>query len=449
MSVLAILLAIAGGSLLFLLTGLFFRRPGPAIALLLLFEVGNAALITPGFAIGGVHVYLQDLFTVALFFAAIARIYAATELAMPPKALIAVIGLLLLGLARGIVTLGLQVAVNDDRELLQMLSAAIFFATFPITPSLIRAFRNWLLAAATFLSISAFVYWGRHGFATFTTSGTRALDGLQALIVLTATIVVFVFPPTRKPLVRWVVPVVGVLVVLLSTQRTVWAAGFVACVVLLLARQRHQNTGSTFTRRFLLVAAGAVVLVVVFFGPTGIRTDVTAGYQQTSVSQPSTFSWRIQGWSIILNRQIAGPTSDLLIGSPSGTTNTRIIGGQVTNAPVHSEYLESLTHTGLAGVALLLYLCLSCIGRIRRKLRTSDPFIAEGAVLFLSLLALDMIYFVGYSEGAFVGLLLGLACGFAAHVRHAHAYQSPVHETTYLPALTKRPLPQATSLAPD
>jgi hypothetical protein len=45
-------------------------------------------------------------------------------------------------------------------------------------------------------------------------------------------------------------------------------------------------------------------------------------------------------------------------------------------------------------------------------LRSPSPFIGRVALLFTVLLALQLTYFIGYSEGAVVGIMLGLAFGF-------------------------------------
>jgi hypothetical protein len=45
-------------------------------------------------------------------------------------------------------------------------------------------------------------------------------------------------------------------------------------------------------------------------------------------------------------------------------------------------------------------------------LRSPSVFVGQAALLFTALLALQFTFFVGYSSGGLVGLMLGLACGF-------------------------------------
>ena len=74
-------------------------------------------------------------------------------------------------------------------------------------------------------------------------------------------------------------------------------------------------------------------------------------------------------------------------------------------------YVSTFTMTGIIGVALLIWAYLAAFVASRRRLLSNSTFVAQAAVLFMVLLALDLTYFVGYSSGAISGLILGLACG--------------------------------------
>src|ERR1019366_5187743 len=116
----------------------------------------------------------------------------------------------------------------------------------------------------------------------------------------------------------------------------------VAAAVLVVIRQKSRGATSVAGRRLVVVGAVLAVVLLVAAGPPGVTTSLAAGYDQTSTTQNSTFSWRLQGWSALINRQIAGPGADLAVGSPSGTGDARVIDGGIVTAAAHSEYVESL-----------------------------------------------------------------------------------------------------------
>ena len=405
------LLAAIMAVLIALLSVSFASRPASAIPLLLLVEMGVASSITPGVMVGNLHVYAGDILIVTLVAATLMRWHQHGARLRPSAPLSVLLVILLFNILRGIAIFGLQPPVVDAREMLAMLTAAVFFSTVRVTPQLVRTLRNWLLLASGTLVVVAINFWLQHGFGTYAATGARALDALQALIVLETTVIVVVFPPFRGPVLRWVVPLVGFVVVVLSIQRTVWAASLVAAAVLVVVRQQNRGTTSVVGRRLVVVAAVLAVLLLAAAGPSGVTSSITAGYQRTT-TQSSTLNWRLHGWSILINRQIAGPLADLAVGSPSGTGNVRTIDGSTTAAPAHSEYVESLTMTGLMGLALLVSAYVMALTRHRRRLRSPSAFVGRAALMFTALLALQLTYLIAYSEGTLVGLMLGLACGY-------------------------------------
>jgi O-antigen ligase len=394
-----------------LLSVSFASRPASAIPLLLLVEMASVSSIPQAVMVGQFHVYPGDIITVALAAATLMRCQQRGDGPRPSRPLVVLLAILLLSMARGAAAFGLQPSVVAARQILLMLVAAVFFSTVRVTPQLVRAVRNWLLLASAVLILVAVNFWLQHGFGTYAATGGRALDSLQALFVLETTIVTVVFPPFRGPVLRWVVPLVGFFVVVLSVQRTVWAAGLVAAAVLVVARQKSRGATSIAGRRLLVATAVLAVVLLVATGPPGVTSSLTAGYQQTSAIQNSTFSWRLQGWSAMINRQRAGPVADLVVGSPSGTGNESI--NEAVFLPAfHSQYLWTLSMTGIIGLALLLWVYVTALRKSRRRLRSPSAFVGQVALLFTALLALQLTFFVGYSSGGLVGLMLGIACGF-------------------------------------
>jgi hypothetical protein len=416
-----------------LLSVSFASRPASAIPLLLLVEMASISSIPQEVMVGQLHVYPGDIITVALAAATLVRWQQRGDALRPTRPLVVLLAILLLSMARGAAAFGLQPSVVAARQILLMLAAAVFFSTVRVTPQLVRAVRNWLLLASVVLILVAVNFWLQHGFGTYAATGSRALDGLQALFVLETTIIVVVFPPFRGLVLGWVVPLVGFVVVVLSVQRTVWAAGLVAAAVLVVARPRSRGSTSIAGRRLLMAAAVLAVVLLVAAGPPGVTSSLTAGYQETT-TQNSTFSWRLQGWSALINRQRAGPVADLVVGSPSGTGNQSIDEAVFLRA-AHSQYVWTFTMTGIIGLALLVWVYVTALRKSRRRLRSPSAFVGQVALLFTALLALQLTYFVGYSSGGLVGLMLGLACGFVHGSKQNPSLDRPQH---LIPQTTQR-----------
>ena len=427
------LLAAIALMLIGLLSVSLASRPASAIPLVLLVEMVSFFSIPQEVMVGQFHVYPGDIIIVALAAGTIMRWQQRGDALRPTRPLVVLLAILLLSMTRGAAAFGLQPSVVAARQILLMLAAAIFFSTVRVTPQLVRAVRNCLLLASAVLILVAVDFWLQHGFGTYAATGGRALDSLQALFVLETTIIIVVFPPFRGPVLRWVVPLVGFIVVVLSVQRTVWAAGLVAAAVLVVARPKSRGSTSIASRRLLVVAAVLAVVLLVVAGPPGVTSSLTAGYQETA-TQNSTFSWRLQGWSAMINRQIAGPVADLVVGSPSGTGNESI--NEAVFVPAsHSQYVWTFSMTGIIGLALLVWVYFTALRKSRRRLRSPSAFIGQVALLLTALLALQLTFFVGYSSGGLVGLMLGLACGFVHGSDQDSSADRPQH---LMPATTQR-----------
>lgn len=396
--------------LLALLCAAFATRPTAAVPVLLAVELGAAAGIAPGIALGAIALYPGDLLAATLAVATAMRWRNRACDRHLRRLLVAFIAVLALSVVRGLAAFGLEEAVNAARELLGFATAAVFFSTVRTTPRLIRSVRTWLLAAAVVVLVGALGFWVERGLGTYQASGERALSALQALVVLLAVVVTVIFPLFHGPILRWALPAVGLVVLVLSTQRTVWAAAVVAAAVLLGTRPKGRARATVNRARLLAVGAGLAVVLLVAAGPQGARSDLTTGYQRAT-GEETTFTWRLEGWSALVERQLSGTVVDLVIGSPSGTGEARVINGATVAVGAHNMYVSTFTMTGIIGVALLIWAYLAAFVACRRRLLSSSAFVGQAALLFMVLLALDLTYFVGYSSGAVSGLILGLACG--------------------------------------
>jgi hypothetical protein len=379
-------------------------RPAIAIPLLLLVVMIASASLEPVSVVAGIHVGATEILSVTLVVATLIRLQNGLGW-RPSRLLVLLMLVLVLGVVRGLTPFGLQGAVVSAEEMLAMLSAAVFFSTVRITPSLIRTLRNSFLLAFGVLVCAAAVFWSQHGLDTFAATGDRAINAIQALIVLEATVLMVLFPPFRGLVLRFALPLIGAAVVVLSTQRTVWVGGLVAAAVLSVARRK--NGGSATAPRLIVAVAAVGVVLLVAAGPATVTRNLETGSQETG-----TFDWRLEGWSALIHRQLNGSTVDLAVGSPVGTGEDRVLKGQRVTVAAHSEYVSTLDLVGLIGLSLLAWVCGSTLVWSRRRMRATSPFIAQAGLLFVALLALQIVYFFDYSIGALAGLVLGLACAF-------------------------------------
>jgi hypothetical protein len=70
-----------------------------------------------------------------------------------------------------------------------------------------------------------------------------------------------------------------------------------------------------------------------------------------------------------------------------------VLEGQRVTVAAHSAYVSTLDLVGLIGLSLLAWVCGSTLVWSRRRLRATSPFIAQAGLLFVALLAPQIVYF--------------------------------------------------------
>ena len=143
-------------------------RPAAAIPLLLLVEMAVSASLAPGTGVAEFHVGPTDALSVILTVATLIRVQKHVGW-RPSRLLVLLMLVFTLSVLRGLASFGLQQVALSASEMLAMLSAALFFSTVRITPSLIRTLRNSFLLAFGVLECAAAVFWSQHGLDTFAT----------------------------------------------------------------------------------------------------------------------------------------------------------------------------------------------------------------------------------------------------------------------------------------
>lgn len=388
------------------------RRPGLAVLLVLASEIASSRFSLPPLTFGSLTVFVTDFPTAALLAALALRPYLGVQRRRLSMPLLALLLLAMVGLVRGIRVFGLQIAGNNSREILAFAVAALFFSTVTITPKFLEELRRWFVVAGSFLIITAVLFWTQNGFGGFSTSGQRALRGLEALILLFATIVTIVVPYGRTRTRNLALPAVGFVVLALTVQRSVAVAGIIALIIIVLIGGRVRTRRSSIVTRFLLVIGGVSVGFLILAGPTGVNQDLGTALG-TSTTEEGTFNWRLQGWNILVREQLSGSIPSIVIGEPAGSSNLRVIGESVVTVAPHSEYVSLLKSVGVVGLGLMVWLLVSTFRRNVVNVRSELTFTATVGLLFATLLGALVVYFITYSTGLIGGLAVGLAVSLA------------------------------------
>lgn len=388
------------------------RRPGLAVLLVLASEIASSRFSLPPLTLGSLTVFVTDFPTAALLAALAIRPYLGVQRRRFSMPLLVLLLLAMVGLVRGIRVFGLQIAGNNSREILAFAVAALFFSTVTITPKFLEELRRWLVVAGSFLIITAVLFWAQNGFGGFSTTGQRALRGLEALILLFATIITIVIPYGRTRTRNLALPAAGFVVLALTVQRSVAVAGIIALIIIVLIGGRVRTRRSSVVTRFLLVIGGLSVGFLVLAGPTGVNQDLGTALG-TSTTEEGTFSWRLQGWNILVREQLSGSIPSIAIGEPAGSSNLRIIGESVVTVAPHSEYVSLLKSVGVVGLGLMVWLLVSTFRRNIVNVRSNLTFTATVGLLFATMLGALVVYFITYSTGLIGGLVVGLAVSLA------------------------------------
>lgn len=388
------------------------RKPEFAVVLVLASELAVSRYTLPPLSFGSLTIFLNDLPTLALLAAVAIRPYLGVQRRRFSMTLLVLLLLTVLGLVRGIRVFGLQIAGNNSREILAFAAAALFFSTVTITPKFIDALRRWFTVAGAVLIVTALLFWAQNGFGGFSTSGQRALRGLEALILLFATIITIVLPYGRTRTRNLTLPIVGFIVLVLTVQRSVAVAGIISLIIIVLIGGRVRTRRSSIVTRFLLVIGGLSVGFLVLAGPTGVTQDLGTALG-TSTTEEGTFSWRLEGWRILITEQLSGSVPSIVIGEPAGSSNLRIIGESIVTVAPHSEYVSLFKSVGIVGLGLMVWLLVGTFRRNVVNVRSEFTFTATVGLLFATMLASLVVYFITYSSGLTGGLVIGLSVSLA------------------------------------
>ncbi len=399
-SSLVALAALAG----FALAVAWVRRSPPVgialIGLILIPIWDRPEFKSPIATLSGASLYFSDVVTLVLFVAGLLQV---KQLRVNlrgwffPWVLFG--ALLAIALFRAVLIDGPASAVNTARWPLYFFWAMTW--SLGLRPDRLRLHTASLVFGWALVLVAVYhgVRYGIGGATSWTITGDgfrqtgRVLVAEQALALLFCAVTLLLEPSgsaKSPPRFNAFSSLVFAGVVIMAQHRSVWAAGALGMVAVLIwsARKRARN------QLFAQLALGAGVVLVV--GSSGML-----GGSQTfqSVSDTQTYDWRASGWSILISQAIArGPVS-FLFGEPSATAFfRRLAQGRDTAVSSHNWYVDTYLYVGLIGLILLMAVLVAAFVKSRGT-----------SAAWTFVLAAVATFGWGYSIGWYAAPWLGVA----------------------------------------
>ncbi|HZD01749.1 MAG TPA: O-antigen ligase family protein [Actinomycetes bacterium] len=422
---------LAAGALSVLLLDLVVRRAELGAALVLVAMVLQAAFVdqVPSLYLHDTRVELTDLLFTFVVGAGLARLLRVRRFTAGTRWLLLLGVMLLVALVRGVLALGIQPSVNDFRQYMQFVGAALYFATFPPSASLRdRIGRIWLAATIPMTALvclrwlANFTGFDLGALSARYDAAIRAVNGPETFFIATAAMIAVPAWRVAGDRARRLrqLSLLLLLFVMLLDRRTVWLA-VVAGVAVLMRHDRRLGR-----RTLVLVAAAAIVTVGVFvaFSGSGSRQEPLA----RSASSTGTLTWRLEGWSELVGSWSKHP-ANWLVGEPFGSGFEREVEGTEVDSHPHDFYIQTMLRTGVVGLLALVALTSWALRALWRTPGRDDGLLGPG--VFPALLTMQLVWFVTWAPGAEQGIVTGLALAVAAtraRVRPAFVPPGPAGE---------------------
>lgn len=362
----------------------------------------------PVAALGPISVYPDDVLTFVLGVAATARLLRLRGLQPLQRLLIALFGLVLFSVARGVPAFGIEGAVDEARPWLLFVVLALYVSTIRPTADQLRRLETIWIAAGVALAGLAVLRWGVMIGGIGVPEGPlrNSRDGGHPLSVLVAFETFTVATACLLAVTAWLpggtrrrrVIATGLLVVsVLLLHRTIWAALVAGLVYLVWT---IPQLGRRFTGITLVAGAAAVWLL------TGVLGGSPDDIAQDALNE-QTLDWRVEGWRILLEDSRPSTAVEWAVGQPFGKGFARQVTANVIDVRPHNLYLETFLRLGLIGLAVVvaLFARLVLIGRAYARVY------AGRAGLLPVKLGATLVFAAVYGIGYHIELPMAVALG--------------------------------------
>jgi len=375
-------------------------------------------------SVGAYQIYVQDILFVILGPVGLYRLLLRRGGLSSPEILLLALGaIVLVSFVRGVGLYGLEFATNSIRTNLYFYSGVLYFCASRIDKAELNRIAIWVLAAAGVLAAIALIQWlfgGAewveerlyHGTDQRRTaySAVRALAAAPTLIVAQAMLIAFAAWSRRVGISGLqLLGIAFLLVIVALPHRSVWVAASIALITLFALESRLRARLPVL----LLVGLPFAFLIAPLLA---ISSNVPfADAIADAVSEPfqanSTFSWRAAGWQNIASYLFGSNIFNILFGLPAGEAAIIDLRRFTFLAHAHNNYLESLTSTGVIGLALMIAFYVALIRKLHTYRSASfDAYVAPK--MLVANIALLMGYFLAYSQSYEQSIFVGLAMAF-------------------------------------
>ena len=332
--------------------------------------------------------------------------------------------LVLVGLGLGLALHGTAAGVQARGDFYS-LAAASYVMSFPVARAQLRQVMTalaWL--AATLLLLCAYrwtVYYGGirellPASGSYNVDGAIRVVGANAAVILAQALVIglyFWHLGRAAGAMRWMaLPLLSAVLVL--QHRSVWLASLVGVALgLVLARTRDTTRLQQLSMIGLLAACAALALA---FGGE-VAGDIQSSAAR-AVKGQDTVRARFENWRATLEDwRDAGPRA-IIMGRESGSDARHLVTTEEgerrqISFGAHNNYVTALTTTGVLGFTGLLWAYGSTLARLYALYRRGGDRAPDAAAL-LTLLAMQLAYFVAYSTDFLQVMLLGLGLAYSA-----------------------------------
>jgi hypothetical protein len=215
---------------------------------------------------------------------------------------------------------------------------------------------------------------------------------------------------------RFIAP--AVLACILALQhRSVWLAVLVGVMAaLLVARSRRGSKASQ-----VLLLAGIVALTavpMVYSEQLSGVTDQVAGSAGRAVSADGSVGERFDNWQGLIKLWANGGPRSILLGQSFGSDATRYVQDKVRGGEhkieyfAHNHYVQTLFNLGLVGLAGFLGVAWYATRGLYRRCASAEGDTA--AELLLTLLLMQLAYYVPYGTDYLQSVILGVSVAYVA-----------------------------------
>jgi hypothetical protein len=398
------------------------RYPPVGIGLvsLILVTVWDVPNPPPIFAFSGLTVYPADAIAFVLLVAAILEAPQLKENMrgwLVPWMFFGV--LIAVSLLRGVAAFEFGAAVNEARIFLHFFFAMTW--VLAVRPDRLKLHTVSLVLGWVLVLVAVYhgVRYGVGGAVSSASIGEdvvqtgRVLYGGQAAALLLCAATVLLSPSDSalvRPQFATASSVVFLGLVVLAQHRSVWGAGALGVITVLIWSGRRQARN----RVFVALIIGVWLILIAWF--SGILDSLVSELFGTALDT-GTYQWRTSSWQSLISEAIAKGPGVVVGGEPFGSGYSRLIyNGRWTNLSAHNWYVTIFLRLGIIGLITLAGMLIAALVKSRSKPAWST-FVLAAALAYSWGYQFD--WYLAPWLGAAMTAALGDARGRLGGVDHA------------------------------